>query len=96
MSKINDIDQEIEVLERLLANANERRREEVNRTDANKVKLRVGYQFAADKSIEMKVHGIEPFCDHTFKHHGMSGRATCTKCNAEITLPEIWAAKDPL
>lgn len=36
MGKLQDIDQEIATLERLLANANERRREEVNRTDANK------------------------------------------------------------
>lgn len=36
MSKLQDIDQEIATLERLLANAHERRREEVNRTGANK------------------------------------------------------------
>lgn len=36
MSKLQDIDQEIATLERLLANAHERRREEVNRRNINK------------------------------------------------------------
>lgn len=80
MSKINDIDMEIKVLERLLANANERRREEVNRTDANKT------GFVRGVSPVVRSYQRKAACDHIWGRMIQDQHFTCGICGAKKPL----------